>query len=105
MAMMQSRQFEADGTYTNHCVLRIKYVIKHHHPEPSIVRVFSEPFPFLGFPRLCAPHLIMKILGNIYIVRVDPLLGNESINTFPWRWILGNNPSLCDKQAFPWIRD
>lgn len=34
--------------------------------------------------------------------RGDPLLGNGSSNTFPWRQILGNNPSLCDKQTFHW---
>jgi hypothetical protein len=34
---------------------------------------------------------------------IDPLLGNGSINMFPWIYILGNNLSLGDKQTFPWI--
>jgi hypothetical protein len=41
---------------------------------------------------------------------VDPLLGNELTNTFPWRWIVGNqfvmdyvSVDIGVQQAFPSI--
>jgi hypothetical protein len=38
-------------------------------------------------------HSLVRVI-SIMMWHVDPLLANESANTLPWRWILGNQPVM-----------
>jgi hypothetical protein len=76
------------------------------------------------YKRLNKSHSWSGSYGEEKILwRVDPIARERSTNTFPWSWILGNqpvtsrqtrfrgyrfletNPSLCDKQTRPLIRN